>query len=412
LIAGFLACCGGAGHACADEIPASTDIAAWHPVDAETGTIADLPGLAALGAVFPDSGSVRLRLLNVQLREGDADGAIESLRWLERRGYVFGAAAKQQIPALVGESRADQAKALLLSAPAPIERSEEVATIPAAAGLTETAFVDPATGSMYVTSVTGKSIWASDKRGIWSGIAVHGADNLSGMVRDPVTGRLWVASGDIDQSGEMDSELTGLISILPFEAEWTKTEAPGATALSDLVAAEDGTIYASDPIGGGIYRSPPKGDVMEELVPPGRLRSPQGLAISADGRLLYASDYRYGIAIVDLATSHVGRLRAEPPILLDGIDGLWRHGNELVAVQNGTSPMLIVALELSADGSSIVGCRILERAHSEWTKPLSGSIHRRALYYVANGQWDRFDKGERVPDKPVLPTYIRRLPLD
>ena len=148
------------------------------------------------------------------------------------------------------------------------------------------------------------------------------------------------------------------------------------------------------------------------LVAPGTLRSPQGLVVSADGQRLYASDYRYCLAVVDLASGAVSRLASDLAVALDGIDGLWRHGEELIAVQNGTSPMRIIALRLSHDGMRIVGHRTLEQAHPDWSEPLGGSIAAGAIYYVGNGQWERFDKGALKPDLAALPTQIRRLPLD
>ena len=60
----------------------------------------------------------------------------------------------------------------------------------------------------------------------------------------------------------------------------------------------------------------------------------------------------------------------------------------------------------------VVGHRVLEQANPKWTEPLGGSIGKGSLYYVGNGQWDRYVKGEPVPDKPALPTQIRRLSLD
>ena len=181
--------------------------------------------------------------------------------------------------------------------------------------------------------------------------------------------------------------------------------------MSDLALGPDGTVYASDPIGGGIYRARPEAAAMSVLVAPGTLRSPQGLAVSADGQRLYVSDYRYGLAVIDLASGAVSRLASDVAVALDGVDGLWRHEDELIAVQNGTTPMRIIALRLSADGLRISGLRVLEQAHPEWTEPLGGNIAGVSLYYVGNGQWDRFDKGVPKPDLPMVPTAIRRLKL-
>ncbi len=120
---------------------------------------------------------------------------------------------------------------------------------------------------------------------------------------------------------------------------------------------------------------------------------------------------------VDEATGQIrdmeglDQLARDFPVILDGVDGLWRYGSELIAVQNGTSPMRISALELSEDGTRVIGHRVLEQAHSEWTEPSSGSIDGDALIYVGNGQWDRYIEGELKEGMEALPTQIRRLPL-
>ena len=93
---------------------AAQDTAVWRPVTAETGQIRGLAGLEQLARDFPDSGSVRLRLLNAQLEAGDMEAVLVSLAWLKSRGYVFSQGAQQHLPALVGEAHAEAARALLI----------------------------------------------------------------------------------------------------------------------------------------------------------------------------------------------------------------------------------------------------------------------------------------------------------
>lgn len=90
---------------------------------------------------------------------------------------------------------------------------------------------------------------------------------------------------------------------------------------------------------------------------------------------------------------------------------MWRYGSELIAVQNGTSSMRISAFELSEDGTRVIGHRVLEQEHPEWTELLSGSIDSHALIYVGKGQWDRYIEGELKEGMEALPTQIRRLSL-
>ncbi|MBX7526899.1 hypothetical protein [Qipengyuania vesicularis] len=383
----------------------------WRAVDAETGKITDLEGLSALSRDFPDSGSVRLRLLNAQLQAGYGPALIETLRWLQQRGYVFSEGAQAQIPKLVGEEVSEAAKALLLSGADPIERSEVAWTVPAKAGLVESVFILPARDAVVVSSLTGRMVWGREGERDWSGATIDGADNLSGFAGFTDSEELWVASGNIDGSKDEQTYFSGLLGSVPGSGD-PRVAAPEGVTLSDLHAAADRTIFASDPLGGGVYKLGPNRERIEVVVKPGTFRSPQGLATSADGKRLYVSDYRYGIAIIDLASGTVSRLVAEIPAILDGADALFRRGNSLIAIQNGTSPMRISQFVLSDDGVRVIAHHILEQAHSEWTEPLSGHLSPDALFYIGNGQWDKYVAGELADGKTPDPTQIRRLPIE
>ena len=161
----------------------------------------------------------------------------------------------------------------------------------------------------------------------------------------------WLASGNLNNADGDKPVFTGLVGIRgDFENPILIPAPDRAKALSDITIGSDRTVYSSDPLGGGVYAKRKEADKLQTFVAPGTFRSPQGLATSADNTKLYVSDYRYGIAVVDLETRDVSRLASDIPIILDGVDGLWRFGNELIAVQNGTSPMRISAFELSEDG--------------------------------------------------------------
>lgn len=389
----------------------AAEAASWRPVDAGTGKIADVEGLEQLARDFPDSGAVRLRLLNAQLPVGDAEGAVETLTWLRERGYVFGSVASEQIALLLTGAAPDWMAEALPTEAEPIERSEVVLTVPEFAGLVESVAREPKDDRMVVTSVSERAIFAIKPYAGWDGYRPHDAANISGIAVDLRNFTIWMAAGRIDGGEGTSGEFHGLIA-LPYSAsEEVRIAAPESVSLSDLVIGGDGSIYASDPIDGGVYVKLAGEGSLSTLVAPGTFRSPQGLALSADGKLLYVSDYRYGVAIVDLATRHVSRLMSDVPIILDGVDGLWRYGDELIAMQNGTSPMRISAFRLSDDGRHVIARRIIEQAHRDWTEPLSGTIDGDRLLYVANGQWDRFVAGQPAQDKPALPTRIRSLPL-
>lgn len=388
----------------------AADAPEWRAVDEATGQIRDVEGLEQLALDFPDSGTVRLRLLQPLLAAGEAERIMELLEWLYDRGYVFSDVAQAQIPKLLAGVDPGRIAERLRAEAEVIEASEAIATVPAETGLIETV-VSPDDGILVVTSITQQAGFASMDGTDWQRLEMPMANDLSGLVADTERNIGWFASSNIDQSEVDGARFNGLIGLSNGSDQPILVPAPEGVTLSDLELGFDGAVYASDPLNGGVYVARPNSTELEVLVAPGTLRSPQGLAVGEYGNLLYVSDYRYGIAIVDLADGSVSRLASDIPIILDGVDGLWRYGHELIAVQNGTSPMRISAFELSKDGTRITGHRILEQTHSDWTEPLSGSIDGDALIYIGNGQWDRYIEGELKEGMEALPTQIRRLRL-
>ncbi|MFN2100576.1 hypothetical protein [Altererythrobacter sp. MF3-039] len=392
------------------EPEAASAVATWRSVDAETGQIRDIEGLEQLARDFPNSGNVRLRLLQPYLAAGEAEKVLETLEWLYDRGYVFGEVPQRQIPKLLEGVDPGRIAERLIAEAEVIERSKVFAETPSEVGLGESVIRDPKDDRLIVTSVSENAIFGRRAGQDWDGYSPQGAANISGIVLDQQRHIVWLASGHIDGSESADG-FTGLIGLDHRNSSEIRIPAPEGVNISDLTIAPDGTVFGSDPLGGGIYAARHDSAEMVTIISPGTMRSPQGLALSSDGLRLYVSDYRYGIAAIERDSGRVLRLASDIPIILDGIDGLWRFGDELVAVQNGTSPMRIAAFRLSADGMRVVGHRVLEQAHTQWTEPLSGSVDGDSLLYIGNGQWDRFVQGEPAQDKAALPTQIRRLPL-
>jgi hypothetical protein len=384
---------------------------AWRPISAETGAIRDIDGLEQLVRDFPDSGTVRLRLLQPYIEAGEYEKAMATLEWLYERGYVFSEVAQQQIPKLLDGIDLGRIAERLRAEAEVIEASEVIATVPVVGGLIESVLREPTDDRLIVTSVSEKGLLGKRSYGDWDGYRPDGVDNLSGIALAPDGSGYMVASGRIDGS-DGPRGFSGLLGVdLHRMGDEFRIPAPDGVSVSDIVIGPDKAVYASDPIGGGIYKWVHGYEALEQFIAPGTFRSPQGLTVNEDNSRLYVSDYRYGIAIIDLDTRQVSRLSSKLPVILDGIDGMWRYGNELIVVQNGTSPMRIAAFELSEDGMSVIGHRIFEQAHSEWTEPLSGSIDGDALIYIGNGQWDKFVEGKLGQGKELDETQIRALPL-
>ena len=150
---------------------------------------------------------------------------------------------------------------------------------------------------------------------------------------------------------------------------------PGDHLWNDLELAPDGAVYVSDVSTLSVVKITPDGQITTVVEGHG-LRSPGGLALSADGKTLYVADWAYGLATVDLATGGLAWLAPPPGATVLGVDGLRRDGNALIGIQNGVAPARITRFELAPDGRSIVSAKLLERGVPGWDEPTLGS-HRR-----------------------------------
>src|SRR5688500_14355942 len=113
----------------------------WQPVQAFAGATG-ITELQAMVIMFPDSASVRRRLLNAYLEaERPADALGEAVE-LAKRGYVFSPAAQQMLLTL--NPTDEQRVALALQEPnsAPLEASRVLAVVPADAHLVESVWRD------------------------------------------------------------------------------------------------------------------------------------------------------------------------------------------------------------------------------------------------------------------------------
>ena len=222
---------------------------------------------------------------------------------------------------------------------------------------------DSRSGRLFAATVVSRALLVREAQG-WRAIENMAAGSLFGLAIDPRRRLLWAASGVVEQTPNPAGAFRGLIAVdLNTLRPVRRLAVPGEGSPADIALATDGTVYASDPNSGAIYRARPGDTALSVFVPPGRLRSPQGLVPSPDGQRLYVSDYGYGLAGIHLSDGNVTRLESDANTMLDGIDGLypWRGG--LLAIQNGTSPRRILWLTLSPDGERIAAARVLESNH-------------------------------------------------
>lgn len=379
----------------------------WQPLDESFTGDSSLEGRKRLQAATPNSGSTRLRLLGAALGADNRQTVREMVASIAAMGAVVPDSARSVVAPYFSPGEWERLQAQMVASQLPVAASSLYAIVPAEHEIIEGIAFD-AGGRPIVSSVVSRGLLRFVD-GAWTAMPV--ADDLASplaMAYDSKRGMLWVPSAIVDPTPHPAGAFIGLIGIDPSSGERRHYPAPeGARAPGDVAVGPDGTAYVSDSSGAMIYRLRPGDDALQPFVPQGYFRSPQGMAISADGRLLYVSDYYYGLAAIDLATGTVHRVTADSTIMLDGIDAMLRDGDTLYVIRNSQPPMQIAALTLSADGLSVTHLRVIERNHPEWGEITTFARRGDRLYYIADAQWERYSTPEGDDRPTAKPTPIR-----
>jgi hypothetical protein len=165
-------------------------------------------------------------------------------------------------------------------------------------------------------------------------------------------------------------------------------------------------LYVADTAHGEILRLTGYGKTLETLIPEGYMDSPQGLAENTDATALMVTDFTSGLYRVDLTSGAMSRLLPPADGNLLGITSLSRHGNDLIAVQNGLQPNRILRLHMAADWSQVESVEVLLRSPKQLSQPTQGTVAGDEFVFVANSQWanldDRGNAKSEEPDAAII----------
>ena len=353
-------------------------------------------------------------LFNLALAEvldDDPAASLDTLRDLLAVGVDFGVADIPEFAPLKGLLEWGDYSAAVQRLYEPVGFAEVVATLDTPGFVPEGIAAD-ADGRFYLGSIRYGQLVRLGERPATLSTPDSGHWSVFGMRFDD-SGGLWFASaavpqffdvGDtVGQSGVFRLDLdSGAISehcLLP--------DSDDEQVLGDLVLAPDGVLYTTDSLTGLVYGYTPGNCAFAILVDRGVFGSPQGLVIDSAGEHLYVADYIGGLYRVSLADGAVDKLVISANVTDYGIDGLYRHGDELIVIQNGIRPHRVAALELAEDGLSIVAGRTLASNLEEFDEPTLGFVRGDDFYFVANSHWNRFDRDLGLPEGLSGPIILR-----
>lgn len=280
-------------------------------------------------------------------------------------------------------------------------------SIPAEFGLIEGIAFDPASRQYYAGAVEDGALLVKEGDRWRRTVLPYRTAGLFGMALDRQRGILWIASG-VAGPTKAKQGFRGVIGVTALGLEAAgRAAVPTADVNAqpgDVAVGLDGSVYVSDGQAGNLYICRPGCTELVALVPAGTFKSTQGLAVSRDGKALYVADYGRGLWRIDLKKPKIISQISQ----LNGIDGLVRDGDTLIAIVNGDGRK-IVRMILDPTGTSVASEAILGTPPG-LGDPTLGIIVGGKLLYVADAQWDRFDE-HGVSKSPARVTHIERLLL-
>ncbi len=379
-----------------------------------------LENIRAAARLRPHHPILLYHLARASAQSGDEAGAMAALHRLAAMGVARDVGPDSAFAPLGGSPGFAALLARFDSNAAPLARSRLAFEVRDSSFLPEGLTRDPTSGAFFVSSVHLRRVVRVEgpPSGRGAAPAVFAGDSPwspMGMVVDTARGLLWAATSAVAEGRGTDSVDLGHAAVVAFDLGTGERRGAYSSPadgrehwFGDLALVPGGDLLVSDSRAPELYRLHTDSGSLEPVPMSEPLSSPQGVAVSADGSAAYLADYALGVLRIDLASGATTALAYPDSATLLGIDGLYRRGRSLIAVQNGVRPTRVLRLALDPGGASITRVEVLEAGHPLHDDPTLGVISGDTFYYVANSQWARFANGA---DPRVAPPRILALPL-
>ena len=212
------------------------------------------------------------------------------------------------------------------------------------------------------------------------------------------------------------TDSTALTELLHFDATGKllgRFKPPGSArhGFNDLVIRKNGEVITTDSLANAVSRFDPSSRTFTTLALHRPLFYPNGIALSSDDRTLYVADY-LGVVCVDLLNKESHDVVPGPRSTLAGVDGLYWHNGNLIAIQNSIGQPRIAAFHLAGDGFHVTRTTVLESRSNLLVMPTTGAIRGSDFFFIANSQIENMnnDKVMDVTKLEVVRVGVLRLP--
>lgn len=274
---------------------------------------------------------------------------------------------------------------------------------------------DPVAEIFYLSSVAQRKIVRVDASGRcedWFESGEHGYLSGLGLALDLERRRLWAVSDAPADSGLFDETLAGRSALHVFEldsAELIGSMEFEGHSLNDVCVLPDGGAVVTGSVSGALIRISADIQGREEIVSGGALFGANGLCVSEDGEKLYVSHYSIGIQCVDLQTGEITPAELSTSFTTAFVDGLYRDGDRLLAIQNAAGVDRVAVFSLGESGK-IQSVETLVARRPEFSDPTTGTFVGGDFYFIADSHVQPFFTRE---DASVMggfgPTHVYRV---
>ena len=230
-----------------------------------------------------------------------------------------------------------------------------------------------------------------------------------GMTVDSRTDRLWVATSNAFWDGPNKRSALLAFDLTAWRLARTVTS-PDAASFNDVAFAPNGDLWATDSLGGAVFRMKAGADTLERVTPAGGMAYPNGIAVSDDGRFVFVAQGA-SLRRIDAASGEVLAVPQPHDLTTLGIDGMYWMNGDLVAVQNGGTAGRVLRLKLSPARDAISGFEVLEAGNPHFEIPTTGAPAGDRIFVLANAQLMRMGPDREVDEKRLKPIVILEVPL-
>lgn len=374
--------------------------------------------LEAAEQYAPAGSHVLHALAGAHARAGRTDLAAAYLARLARAGGSSALASDSVFTRLATNSAIRDALVHNAEAARPIIRGDTMRIVDVRDFIPEGIAYDAASRRYYLGSIAKRQIVAFRERGAIDTLVRDAGGEVYGVRVDPTRNRLWAAIRVVDASAPAGifagRGWAGLVSYdLGSGAERSRfvlRDTARAHFFNDITIADDGAVFITDTDGSALYRLNEKSGMAERFAAQAGLPYANGITADKDGAVLVG--HVEGITRIDTRTGAASPLVAPDSVPIGIIDGLYRTGDTLIAIQSTRDFNRVIAMTLAPTHDRVMHVAVLEQRHPAHRIPTTGAIADGAFVYIANSELDRLDRNNTVAGPPSnAPVVLLRVPL-